>query len=994
MTDLAPLHHHADIQPGSAAASCGMDPQPITNGLHHSPPAETNSEEIRCFCGFNDDDGSTVFCELCATWQHVQCYYPNSDVPEIHECNNCKPRPLDERSASERQRQLRLGPAINGKQKRPPGKSHKKKIKDNNVFAVQTNGFAVPDQTDHDRKSGSPRDLPPPAKRPKTSHRPSSSTSALNHPSLPPNHKRAGSVTITGQSPTKSPRSPTTNGHITDYYSPEFMRLQQNPNFKQSRGNVHLSIEVTNDLETWLSDVDELKQVTGGLTQQSVFHRWDRPIEELEATSPGYSLHRERDISIKVHGEHPVKQWLTADHACNANTFLGDIKGLIGYCEDYQQDKNNRWETLTHPEPFVFFHDKLPVYIDCRTEGTSLRYLRRSCRPNVKMQIIIHGTDFHFCMISLTEIADGEELTIPWHIRGRELDIIKTLNDGNPISHENEAHMSKWVTTVLSNFGGCACAGTGGTCSLDRFDLRPNPQQPNTNGHTLKPVKGRKIKTHISPLSTGRATNSRATSEAIVHGDVDEDMGDNRSVSNSSRSKPSSRDITPMGNMSDGAAGLGVEMSDRERRKIQQQERLFEKMEQDESGNRKKRNSAGSALNTPSLTTSKQLGFPDSQNQSPTSVASASKPRINGHSTTVSRANTIINGTILASRSRPMYTDTAVQTEPAKEEVPSALTKRRQAQGSYAQRLLRRVREESCRRNGRSLSVLSPGQSPVATPTKVELGGSPKAAAMPPPPLPSAISHEVQMATQTSPIVDTKTFDPPVEVSDDVEMKDADETPHSPAPTPTIEKKDSLAHPPSSPLVEKLHQPAHPPIQPPAPPWPIDAPTPPIKSPSSPRTTPLHVQLPPVPTFFTASQTPTTPSAAATPDLSFTGNLIRESPPSLSIMPPLLSPSVQASVAPSPMKKKMSLSDYMNRNKKNVALVQAQAQHNSSPDAERTSGGAGSNHASSSPVEGHSMETPSLNTSTSSAVEDADIPLPPISDAGAVEAATVVSGVS
>jgi hypothetical protein len=66
---------------------------------------------IKCICGFADDDGYTggpVLCESCDTWQHILCYYDRSKlVPDVHECGDCDPRPLDSKVATDRQRRQR-----------------------------------------------------------------------------------------------------------------------------------------------------------------------------------------------------------------------------------------------------------------------------------------------------------------------------------------------------------------------------------------------------------------------------------------------------------------------------------------------------------------------------------------------------------------------------------------------------------------------------------------------------------------------------------------------------------------------------------------------------------------------------------------------------------------------------------------------------------------------------------------------------------------------
>ncbi|KAB2109040.1 hypothetical protein AG0111_0g2533 [Alternaria gaisen] len=70
---------------------------------------EDESSTIRCICGCTDDDGNTVLCEKCDTWQHIACYYYSGQqhVPDIHECVDCLPRTIDSEKANEKQRILR-----------------------------------------------------------------------------------------------------------------------------------------------------------------------------------------------------------------------------------------------------------------------------------------------------------------------------------------------------------------------------------------------------------------------------------------------------------------------------------------------------------------------------------------------------------------------------------------------------------------------------------------------------------------------------------------------------------------------------------------------------------------------------------------------------------------------------------------------------------------------------------------------------------------------
>ncbi|OCK99611.1 Annexin, partial [Cenococcum geophilum 1.58] len=109
MTDISSSKTHADPQLSSVAPFGGSSPFAFSNG---SPALDNTIDEeesstIKCICGFPDDDGNTVLCETCDTWQHIVCYYESTEhEPDIHKCADCSPRPVDAKRAAELQRQL------------------------------------------------------------------------------------------------------------------------------------------------------------------------------------------------------------------------------------------------------------------------------------------------------------------------------------------------------------------------------------------------------------------------------------------------------------------------------------------------------------------------------------------------------------------------------------------------------------------------------------------------------------------------------------------------------------------------------------------------------------------------------------------------------------------------------------------------------------------------------------------------------------------------
>ncbi|KAI0855305.1 hypothetical protein F4860DRAFT_519970 [Xylaria cubensis] len=69
---------------------------------------QEQSYTFKCICNFTHDDGNIVYCDLCDTWQHIECYYPYDRVAVTredfsHSCVDCHPRILDRQRAIERQ---------------------------------------------------------------------------------------------------------------------------------------------------------------------------------------------------------------------------------------------------------------------------------------------------------------------------------------------------------------------------------------------------------------------------------------------------------------------------------------------------------------------------------------------------------------------------------------------------------------------------------------------------------------------------------------------------------------------------------------------------------------------------------------------------------------------------------------------------------------------------------------------------------------------------
>jgi hypothetical protein len=611
-------------------------PLPLSASNDHG--VESLEEEpytIKCICDYTDDDGNTIYCETCDTWQHIECFYPGNVDDALREefdhfCADCKPRSLDRRHATERQRQNRHRKAINDsaekKSKRIPSKSHKKKPKPSDV---QVNGWHDDNNGGSHRKHGSPHDPPPSSKRPKGSHRPSHSTSSHTGKGSPSVPAAANSNNLShGHPPSPSYTPP---DHATDLtfhsYSPEFLKLYtSDPGPQDLRTNSFASLSVTNFMSAWLHDPEKLLADTG--IAPDAKNDYLRPVPPGSSASELITHPDALEMQTRdqfTNDGHLRWRFLITKEALAKDKPIGELQGEVGLQSEYSADPSN---SPVHPEPFVFFHPDLPIYIDTRREGSLCRYVRRSCRPNASIDThITNEAEYHFFIVPDTDLAAGDEVTITWTFPKKGpvlLGLSGDLSDSS-ITDVDINEFAAWIDVVLSKFGGCAC-GLGRGCSFAKFHRRyfGDLQQQ----LMAKPKKGRKPK---QPQVNGTTNNVRAVSEGRVDA-VDGD-DETRSTSGSIKSKPQSRDMTPLTSGVDENDAAGGP-SEREKRKIAALEETFRKMDNDvqQPPRKKKRASNGPTPNPVTVAIVPQImQKPKSRSRASVSLPATTNGNGNGH---------------------------------------------------------------------------------------------------------------------------------------------------------------------------------------------------------------------------------------------------------------------------------------------------------------------------------------------------------------------------
>ncbi|KAM0280912.1 hypothetical protein ACHAQH_003801 [Verticillium albo-atrum] len=838
---------------------------------------------IKCICNFSDDDGNTIYCETCDTWQHIECFYPNSREEALredfsHSCADCKPRPLDRQKAIERTRRLKNGStqedAQDKKPRRPPSKSHKKKPKPTDL---QLNGHSGGQENG---KHGSPGDLSHTTKKVKGSHRPSNSISSQANKRSPSD----GNIRLNGQppSPATSPPDLPTDFEIHGY-SDRFTTLYRNEpevDPQKTPSNSFSSLAISNTMSLWLREPDRMRQETGE-SYNDVFQKLPADIN----TRQQQLVVQDKQIPLTPD---TVLRWkyLTTPAAIGKDVPLIELCGQILFQKDYCADPTNLWEELSSPLPFVFFHPMLPLCIDTRNEMSQARYVRRSCKPNAVLDTYLSNTsEYHFWLVSDRFVAANEQITLPWDFRlpkaqkARMMHLIGLGDDevngrDEPDMEEAEYQQtSGWLHHVLSESGGCAC-DLGSNCAFVRFHRH---YQARSQTRTQLPKKkSRKPKVHtISPTSTGHAANSRAASESHID-DVDQD-----GRSNSERSKPPSRDRTPLRQGSLDQPGILTEPTEREKRKVQMVEDSFRRMEQQPPARKKKRTSDGTnskpSKSKNALTSNTSGSNGTSRYVDAGTSRSKSGSPSSAHSTgwqisfkgPASRPDSVASHSRPASTApRPKYCDASVQTDPVagewySEADPTPKPRRRII--SLSQRLLNNRHRARC--DGVDQFKRRTSLPATTTPTAMDID---------PPAEPRKASESPALPKESEPLPTSPA--PDVKNMEDVPMTDA------PA-------KDAMS---VSPTTTKAFLPA-------------DERVNGISSPVEAKSPELRVHVPPVPAFGDATSAVanvTTPQATADPATSALSS--SATAPANALMPP----AINGIAHPSPVKKKLSLSDY------------------------------------------------------------------------------------
>ncbi|KAJ6258465.1 hypothetical protein Dda_6506 [Drechslerella dactyloides] len=598
----------------------------LTNGSRPSPtpsnPSSTRNllspqdlpnasitSEIRCFCGYDLDDGFTIQCDKCSRWQHGICVKINpKNIPEIFICYYCEIRDLQNddlkrAKAIQYKRFEGEGRKAPAHPKRTAGASHRKR---------ETNGSG------HSRSVSESLSHKPPSPKEQVAGKSRARQRPIPpqpHASLPDTSASPDEHSPTGKSPSIE-RDLASDSEVPPcVYTKEYTPISS---------NTIVSPEIDHKIKTWTHDALHRAKPTINASDSSIpclprrystseFHqlipsghtvRWVSSPEELSAL--GLPLVR-----------------LVADAPSKADQFVIEYVGEIGSRTSYIQDTLNQYQRIRHPKAFVLFHPQLPIYIDARRCGSEARFVRRSCRPNLKFEtMVIDGTDLRFALYTNQPIERGVELTIGWEW-DPSLPFLRLLNGDlslEDLDAEVLHKMSTWAEVLTTTVGECACVDRE-TCIMSRLK---------GDVPVGKPKKAAKAgtKRRWREMQDFNATGRDPSPEKHDP----ESKYKRRSSSTSSHRKSESRDRTPTfpsAEITQSSVITDQNSSAREARKMKETINLIEKLTNPDSSRGNKRIKRPTAGSQPSAQPSLPGGIPESnyKSQSPKQPADQALPQ-------------------------------------------------------------------------------------------------------------------------------------------------------------------------------------------------------------------------------------------------------------------------------------------------------------------------------------------------------------------------------
>ncbi|KAI8068197.1 hypothetical protein BC940DRAFT_36943 [Gongronella butleri] len=470
-----------------------IDEEPVDTGL------------IRCICDSTEDDGFTIQCDKCLTWQHAFCMKINSkNIPDRYLCSLCDKRPVPSNAGMHKKRPVSKPSGANSTTTTTTPSTSNASTPINAVTKRTT-------RTDDEYKT---------VKKPKLSKRIAVPKSQMDRSALYDHSNNQHHQLHHAHSPQNDPSE---SGSVSRASSP---RPAARKRFHHT-ASTHVCSKFVRQVlheatEKWARHPKWRSAPWRPSDQQEESLLQMEPFTVVDASSFGaptpFALK-----PVPKPGAHRVasklKKGAFADTQLYANTFLIEAHGDLLLKSEFKFDAANDYALLGTPCAHVLFYPTLDLCMDARHRGNDARHFRRSCHPNAEIRVMVcpssmasnananssssssasassstshssHSSNNNTRIVRLgiftrSVIQPNEEITLGWHWQKghvawrKHVEWVRSSQDDfHPRDDElamDEAaapHLRAAMDAMLqrfeAEFGDCAC-GDRDVCLIDRL---------------------------------------------------------------------------------------------------------------------------------------------------------------------------------------------------------------------------------------------------------------------------------------------------------------------------------------------------------------------------------------------------------------------------------------------------------------------------------------------------------------------------------------------
>ncbi|KAJ1663198.1 SET domain-containing protein 3 [Coemansia sp. RSA 1813] len=488
---------------------------PSNHSSTRDPREDSTPDEdqglIRCICNIDDDDGFTIQCENCLVWQHAVCVGVEQDnVPDEYLCEKCNPRKLDIKRAVEYQRRRIDSEYRNSKEPRKRQKnstSKPKRADESNDRKKRASDTKQP-RSKSAKSAGSGRDSSSPAAsrtadkgRDNTPLADSSYTpidsnifgvdvqvmfqSVLGQLAEQRNAVSAAAASVTSTPPASLTASSATKNGAVEAASLPTNELNSDSGKKQADDTLSGTPLPNGRSNSHLPHLPSTAAVDDGADPHlpSMVPMTD---EDINSPIPIYKA---------LVGKERCQTGLFSSRRIEGHRYVCEYKGQVLLKAAYKEDPKNYYELLRTTRPYSHFHPEIDICVDARRQGSEVRFIRRSCSPNVCLKSVFVPDNasplIYLGLFAQRDVEPDEELTLSWEWEDGELPALARMSPSEAEDYLGRPEGRRLSKVWRQAFAGVSCACPDSLCEVRRLFALLNVEELPTKPDISGPLKRR-----------------------------------------------------------------------------------------------------------------------------------------------------------------------------------------------------------------------------------------------------------------------------------------------------------------------------------------------------------------------------------------------------------------------------------------------------------------------------------------------------------------------